>query len=524
MLQPVDAARSLAPCLFALVAALGPRAAAQEGPEVVGILRTQDLQPARNATIWFAPAPLARLEALGAWQARPAAVEGSADARGEFRLPCPDAPGLLVASTASGLAALAAPVHPGDPVRLELVPCADLRAPEGEPTTFWLSVRGSDRTEWSTRARANVLRLAAVEQEVWTLLDGIAQWQRIRPLPGETLQLQAQEPRRRILGDGTHQVVAADWPEVELLGTGGGTITLCGPAAEAPLAQVWPDGSIVPLGTAPEGTPPRVRPHRVEVVSAEGTPLRGATVWLTTQRADASHLVAARVQTDERGLATVPVQDQLVDTWLVVEAEGLAPRAQPLPASATRSQLHMSAPVPRTIRVLRPDGSPAPGVDLRMLDASLASASAVLLRTDAKGMARAPLAYPEAVVAAVDPRYACEGLAIGPQVLQPELRLTTGVRLRGRAVVADDQPAAGAVVTLRDPGARLLPRERSTRADAQGWFEFPGLPEGRQFVVFAQQQRGGRTWSGKLVRALADEGTWTLELRDEDPAPPGQAK
>lgn len=507
---------------LALACALAGPASGQEGPAVLGILRTQDLQPARHADVSFQPAPLARLEAIGPWQQQAAPVQGRADARGEFRIPCPQAPGLLTAWTTNGLAAMAAPVHPGEPVRLELVPSAQVRAPEGEPTTFWLSARGSDALAWLRRSRANVLWLAAGEHEAWTLREGIAQWHRLRLLPGETVALPTAREGRRIEGDGTHRIVVADRPEVELLGARAGTVVLCGEAAEAALAQWWPDGRITPLGAATAAA--TVRTHRVVVHDAADRPVAGATVWLTMERADATHRVAARVQTDASGAASVPVASDLTDTWLVVEADGLAPLAHALPAAAEQVRLRLEPPVARAIRVLRPDGSPAAGTDLRVLDASLASAAAIRVTTDLRGWAHVPLAPAAVVVAAVDARYACEGLTLGPGAAQAELRLTTGKRLRGRAVLADDQPASGALVTLRDPAARLLPRERTSRADAGGWFEFSGLPGDRQLVLFAQQQRGGRTWSGKLVRAMADEGTWTIELRDEDPVLPGQAK
>jgi len=489
---------------------------------VFGVLRTQDLQPARHAMVSFRPMPLARLEALGSFQAQPAVLQGKADARGEFRIPCPQSPGLLTAWTENGLAAMAAPVHPGDPVRLELVPSAQVRAPEGEPTTFWLSVRGNDAFGWHWRAEANVLVLASGEHEAWTLRDGIAHWQRLRLLPGETVMLPASREGRRVVGDGTYRIVVADWPDVELLGARAGAVVLCGEAAEAPLAPWWPDGRITPMGTDTAGV--TVRTRRVEVRDGADQPVAGATVWLTTERADATHRVAAKVQTDAAGTASVPVSSDLADTWLVVEAEGCAPRAQALPAATEQVRVRVEPPVARAIHVLRPDGSPAAGTDLRVLDASLATASAIRVTTDLRGWAHVPLAPAAAVVAAVDARYACEGLVLGPAEVQAELQLTAGQRLRGRAVLADDQPAAGAVVTLRDPGGRLLPRERTARADAGGWFEFTGLPGGRQLVLFAQQQRGGRTWSGKLVRAVADEGTWTIELRDEDPVLPGHGK
>lgn len=506
----------------ALACWLAGAAAAQDGPAVSGILRTQDLQPARHANVSFQPAPLARLEALGPWQAQPEPLQGKADARGEFRIPCPQAPGLLTAWTESGLAAMTAPVHPGDPVRLELVPSARVRAPEGEPTTFWLSVHGIDAFGWHRRAAANVLVLAAGEHEAWSLRNGIAHWQRLRLLPGETVALPSAREGRRIAGDGSHRIVVADRPEVELLGPQAGAVVLVGEAAEAPLAQVWPDGRITTMGAASAAT--IVRSHCVEVRDAADQPVAGATIWLTTERAGGSHRVAACVQTDASGAATVPVASDLADTWLVVESEGRAPVARALAATVEHLRVRVEPPVARAIRVLRPDGSPAAGTDLRVLDASLASASAMRVTTDLRGWAHVPLAPAMVVVAAVDARYACDGLVLGPDDVQTELQLAAGQRLRGRAVVADDQPAAGALVTLRDPSGRLLPRERTVRADASGWFEFTGLPTGRQLVLFAQQQRGGRTWSGKLVRAVADEGTWTIELRDEDPVLPGHVK
>lgn len=507
--------------LLALACAFASTASGQDAAAVQGILRTQDLQPARHAEVTFQPAPLAQLEALGPWQELPPAVTGRADARGEFRIPCPQAPGLLTAATASGLAAMAAPVHPGDPVRLELAPCARVRAPEGDPTTFWLSLRGTDGSAWRWQASANVLLLAPGEYEAWTLGEDVARWQRLRLLPGETLSLGGAREGLGIGGDGTHRIVVAAWPEVELMGPRAGSVVLSGESAAAPLARVWPDGRIASFDA---DAAPVLRQHRIELRDADGQPVRGAMVWLTVQRPDDTHRVAARVRTDAAGIATLQVEQDLVDTWVVVESAGHAPVARALPATERTARVTVERPLARTIRVLRPDGGPAAGISLRVLDTALSSASAIRTTTDARGVAHVPLGPSHAVVAAVDARYACEGQVLGPDAREAELRLATGRRLRGRAVVADDLPAAGALVTLRDPGGRLLPRERTVRTDSQGWFEFSGLPGDRQLVLFAQQKRDGRTWSGKLVRALADEGTWTIELRDEDPVLPGHAK
>jgi hypothetical protein len=117
-----------------------------------------------------------------------------------------------------------------------------------------------------------------------------------------------------------------------------------------------------------------------------------------------------------------------------------------------------------------------------------------------------------------DPRFANQELelAVVPQD-GATVTVTPGARLRGVARWPDGSPAAGTVVTVRDPSGSLRPAQRSAVADTNGSFTFGGLTEQRPLVLFASARRGGRTWSAKLDRLRAGGDDVELIVRDEDP-------
>jgi hypothetical protein len=138
--------------------------------------------------------------------------------------------------------------------------------------------------------------------------------------------------------------------------------------------------------------------------------------------------------------------------------------------------------------------------------------------TDAVGQARLGLAVGPGTLRVCDERFANQELALDTIPSVPlAIVVHPGKFLRGKATWPDGTPAAGVVVTLRDPTGALRPATRALLAEPDGSFAFPGLPESGGVVLFATTQRLGHTWTARAQVRLGDTGDCRLELRDEDP-------
>lgn len=99
------------------------------------------------------------------------------------------------------------------------------------------------------------------------------------------------------------------------------------------------------------------------------------------------------------------------------------------------------------------------------------------------------------------------------------LTVAPGYLLSGR-VTRGGQPAPGVVVELRDASGTAGTATRLVATDADGRFDFPGLPNA-PFTVFAQSESEGTTWSARWSGLRPTRGV-EIELVSEDPPLPGQ--
>ncbi len=506
----------LLPC--ALLLALLPSAALAQVPAVFGLCRTDDGRPAADAEVLVQGPGLPDLPVLADWSPDPFRSAARTDAGGGLRVATPGPVSVLV-RLPSGLGGVEPWAVPGAPFRLALAPMAELTAGQGEIGVFAAVEDGVAGRVMLHPLQGQKVRLPAGAYQLWIQNGDRWLWLRTRLRAGEKRILAfGGEARELALGSGRNdRVTPVGWPHVTLLSPERPRTLLQTPGP-IPLAVTAAAGGIA-LTTVPEGerswqsTAPAATGSRVLHVRGIDGP--GQEVWVLRPEGDGFQ-PTARVRPDDAGRVEVPVQP---DDWVLVLAAGCAPRALPAGSLPADGRLLLDRGRPLRLQCLDPAGGPASMVALELvpLDAPLATQR---LRTDERGLltvAQAPAGPLR--LAAVDPRFANDHREIGGDVDAVTVTLQAGAGLDGVVREADGSPVAGVAVTLRDPRGALRPVARSVVTDAEGRFAFGGLPEGGAFVLFAQQERDGRTWSGRLSRARPGAPTEVV-IRCEDPALP----
>jgi hypothetical protein len=167
-------------------------------------------------------------------------------------------------------------------------------------------------------------------------------------------------------------------------------------------------------------------------------------------------------------------------------------------------------------QVRTPDGLPAADVACEYEPDGMPAAT-VRARSGGRGLVSFGPVLAPGTLRIVDPQLVNRALGLATVPGEPlQLLAEPGAMLRGVARWPDGSPAAGVVVTLRDPSGTLRPAERALASGDDGSFAFGGLPEQRGLLLFAVAIRSGRTWSGRRERVFAG-GEVTLTLQDEDP-------
>jgi len=450
------------------------------------------------------------------------AITATSDAAGIVRFgaadgqpPWLDAAGLV--TTPSGLGALVVDLHPGRAQRVDLQPMGAVGTTTGSETlqVFARALLPNGRTLTLPPLRGSRVQLPAGDYELWIHSDDGWLWQRTQLVSGEVVPLDFTAPARALRcakGTWLHPDGAAFVP----LCTDGGDVVLRGAAANAAL-WAWrgqrangphvlpPAGEHGPLAWPPvgaEGLTPTSRPsaNGPQLLALRRLGSRWQPLWLGNDD-DATW----------RELGAPPAGEH----WLLrIDADG-APACWVWPATAGERPAATSG-VPLLAQVRTQDGLPAADVACEYEPDGMPAAT-VRARSDGRGLvAFGPVLAP-GTLRIVDPRVVNRALPLANVPLDPpQLLAEPGAMLRGVARWPDGSPAAGVVVTLRDPSGTLRPAERALTSGDDGSFAFGGLPEQRALLLFAVAIRGGRTWSGRIERTLAG-GEVTLTLQDEDP-------
>jgi len=518
----------LVPLLAASAAAFAPQEASRPQPTLVLRLLDPNSKPIAGLPVALQARTRGELPALAnvppfasvSALATSVPIQGSSDAAGLVRftsadgsLPWLDAAGLV--TTASGLGALVADLHPGRAQRVDLQPMAAIGTTTGSETlqVFARALLPNGRTQVLPPQRGSRVQLPAGDYELWIHSDDVWLWQRSKLFSGELVSLDFTLPARALQcakGTWLHPDGASFVP----LCTDGGDVVLRGAAANAAL-WAWrglratgphvlpPASDSKPLAWPPgaELQPPAAsRTDGPQLLALRRLGNRWQPLWLGDDD-DATW----------RALGAPPAGEH----WLLrVDAQS-APACWVWPANATERPA-LAAGMALQAQVRTPDGLPATDVACEYEPDGMPAAT-VRARSDGRGLVSFGPVLAPGTLRIVDPQLVNRALVLATVPGEPpQLLAEPGAVLRGVARWPDGSPAAGVVVTLRDPSGTLRPAERAQASGEDGAFAFGGLPEQRGLLLFAVAIRGGRTWSARRERVFA-AGEVTLTLQDEDP-------
>ncbi len=512
--SPLARARSVlvAACALMLAGIEAP-ASAQSGSAattVVGLLRDESGAPVAGATVTFVADAEPDVPALRDLLQPMAPAFATSDASGAFRMPA-QRPGLLLATTPSGLGAVVERCWPGRAVRLLLRPMAEVALDDDREFTMWPALgANSDDRRHLPPCRGRALRLPAGRYEVWAAAHGGFVWRELSLRSGEQVRWQRPDGARQITAPEGAWVAPLGFPHVVLADAEHRTSQLFGDAARASLfVRRGLTDAAAPLDADP--TSPQL-----QAVAAGGN---DAIAWLLARSLRGTFRALACAPTAADGAVSLPDPTAVGDLWVVLTARGLAARAVPanlLRIAPNALQLDLEAGRSLRCRAVDAAGQPVAAAVITFEPLDRGPVLAIAYTNELGQADLGPIAG-AGILRVDDSQHLPFALAIAAADRQPvELRLEPGLRIRGVVTLDDGTPLANVAVTLRDSQGRLRPPERTVASAADGSFVFDGIEPTAALLLFASQLRNGHTFSARL-RILDSTAPSHLILRDEDP-------
>lgn len=514
----VRGAPALAPALLAM-------AVAAQDAAVVGSVRSASGRPIADARVTFVPDSTTGVAWLD--QHRPAAppVSGRSDERGRFRIAADATSGCLVVEHDSGLGAVLDHCSPGSARLVVVEPLGALRLGTGaEFAADVLLLRGADEHVVLGRRAGRELRMPVGDYLLLIESAGAHAIARAHVRSGQTLDLDTASamsaPRLRLPGGAT--CTPASWPGLVLRPDPDGFVHLpqvrgigvvrCIDAAGARVEDLWYGADSGVLSWPIAGDAPS---RELTVRNADGSAAASVLVCAIDEQDDLQR-VRARVWTASDGTARLPLPEPSPAARRRLCA--VHPDGTPVFAAPDASLIEFPRMQRTRIVVLSPDGDPLAGARVAVRDVRMPDR---VFRTDHSGRVLVPRASGSTPVLLVDheDHLPCEVALDAALVERGSIGLEAGLELFGVAYVDVDRVASRVRVELRDIASRTRIGTRTTWTDEHGRFRFRGLPDA-SFTVFAQDERGSATWSGRLSRARPGSTEWRLDLRSEDPPLP----
>lgn len=495
---------------------------------VQGLVFDPALEPLAGAEVSFHPRQRPDLTWLEDLTPDPKPLLARTDERGRYKIDGADRPGCLLVRHPSGLGALVPGAAPGSPDRVMARPLGALRV-EGEDLPFIAhvtAVLAGRGQQYLGRFVHTDLRLPAGTYRVLFQRGELFGEHTCRVEEGRTTVLPPLQVGRALTipsgFDGS--VFLRGWPQPELTGR-----PLLIPPSRGPVIlrverrvgddelfdRVWltPDSTQLPLATPP------AQWDEVQVVGPGDRGVAGARIY-TVEPTGQGPVVRARSMTDAEGRGR---HAAIQGARVLVLASGFGARLIDAEALSQRPEIRLAPGSNVDVRVV----SDEPEVALVEVELRHSADSWLTFATfaDRRGLARfRDLPPGDSTLRLLSPDHLPAELDVAlPAKGELVLPARPGARVTGRVVLTDGDPAAGALVRLRDTTGQL--REvRDAIADRQGQFAFGGLRDDSLFTISAELQRQGRTWSAQQRGIQPGDGGALLELRLEDPLPPHRRK
>lgn len=513
-------------CLL-LVGLLAP-VRAQETGEVLGLVRTESGRPVAGARVRFVPD---RSRGF-AWRLPPdapaPAVIGRSRSDGRFRFDAPTGSGTLVVEHESGLGAVVHHVATGAAVPVVVRALGSVRRADGRPFAAQVRLLLDDGSVWLDPLQGTELRLPAGR---WLLLvdtGGSRQEVSAAVRPGTEVEIAPTSTAGHLVAaPDAARIELGRWPGLEARDAAGRLPALGGPDVLAAVAEPEPglevhaQGWVEPRGVVRlpvvEG---EVR--RFSIVGPAGEPVAHAEVLTLLAGPGPARIVAHARVTGGAGRVWAPADlaaDESVRPVVVVLAPGLRPGLVEL--DELPDTMRLAAAHPMRFRLEGASGQMVAGASVvcrspqdPLLDRRVVS--------DDRGVVHVPDAAGESLTVVVHSAEHLPREVVLPtaETGVPLVTLVPGREVKGVVRMVPDRLGDTIEVQLRDTAGTFGVPPRTVVADADGAFRFGGLPDGI-YTLFAQTTVDGVTWSGILRGVQPGRDEWTLQLRSEDPAPPG---
>lgn len=508
----------------------------QPRPALYGrVLAGDSTRRLAGAQLIFQPEEDHDVVLLRGWVGAGPRQQAHTDSRGRYRIPSARAGCLLVRHDDTGLGAIVHRAAPNSFQTVQTRPMGELLLPGGKGAVadvLALSPAG-ERTHlgpWpgpGIRLPEGRYRLLVGSGGRWTEF-------RCQVVSGRSQKLQAGEKVRSLrLFDGFRgRVTLLGWPRIALPIAAGEVQVPDGPGPRILqvweqrqgcflLRQTWIQHRTQTLAASARGL------QRLVVQDAHGNPVAGA--WCFSCYRDAGGLrIVSRSQSDAGGrAATADVTREPTGFVLVLKRGFALGHAEVFGAGNTANEAVKVTLQPGhrlAVLVLGPRGNPQPAVEvcLEPLAAPWATCRSftgpkgeVLFKDLPLGEARARLLGTPFLTEAHPLRVT---RTPGRVVIQAR----PGHEIRGRVLLPSGQPAANALVVVRDPRGSTAIGEKIACTGPDGRFTLAGLPAELPLVLTASLEHGGRTWTSKALRVQARTVGLRVQLLAEDRPPPGR--
>lgn len=503
--------RSLGSCGLLLAAAF---TAQERVPTVLGLVTDPSGRPLEAATVQLVPDAEPDLPALRDLTPLREPLTTASDTRGVFRLPS-HRPGLLLATTKSGLGGAVSRAWPARAVRIRLTQMAELRLPDDGEMWLWpalLGERGDGERRRLPAMHGAALRLPEGHYEVWLRTAQGYSWQRLSLRSGERCTLSPPQDRATLPSEPDSRSSPLGFPDVLLGESGKDSVTLLGAARAATLIESKISLHTKHLRYGPSADRAQ-QPGQQLVVDVEDAP-PGTSAYVL-QGTAAGPFVPIASALVVGGKATLLVPAAGGNDWVVLVAKGRAAIAVTVAALRAKPSIALAPDRSLACTVRLPDGQPAAALAVTFEPEGAGPVTALSYTDELGRVVLGPVAG-AGIVRIDDDGHLPVAVAIHEEDAAPiAVRLDAGAVLRGVVTTADGTPMEGVAVSVRAPSGTLRPAVRHSASATDGSFLFAGLDEATRLVVFATITRNGRTYSARKDSRGGDD--LRLVLRDEDP-------